>query len=262
MKIGIVGHGYVGSAVSNAHLYFGKPELLICDPALGKKSASMDQIKTADLIYVCVPSPSNADGSCDTSILEGVIAQLAGVTVPVVSKTTAPPAVYEKLLAQCPTLLHCPEFLTAANHKKDYLECKFFVLGGDAKVAETALPLMFAGRSWGYFDLLVTDIKSAALFKYMMNSYLATKVTFMNEFYQLAQSLGVDWEEMKVMMRFDSRIGNTHISVPGPDGNFGWGGACFPKDLNALVKYAAQAGVELSLIPSVINTNTSHRNTI
>jgi UDPglucose 6-dehydrogenase len=105
----------------------------------------------------------------------------------------------------------------------------------------------------------MTDIKSASLFKYMMNSYLATKVTFMNEFKKLADSEEVDWHGIKELSRHDYRIGTTHMDVPGPDGERGWGGACFPKDIAAIQMEALDLNTELELLGRVEDINKKHR---
>jgi UDPglucose 6-dehydrogenase len=93
----------------------------------------------------------------------------------------------------------------------------------------------------------------------MMNSYLAAKVTFMNEFYQLAQSYGLNWNTIKGLSVFDDRIGYTHLDVPGPDGQFGWGGGCFPKDISAIIYESRQQGLEFSLLKHIKELNQQHR---
>ena len=259
MKIGIVGHGYVGSAISYA---YSNHEVIIRDPKL-ENSASLDQFVDCDAIFVCVPSPSLESGHCDSSILEDVVKSLLFVLtdnpIPIICKTTAPPSVYENLHKQYPTIVHCPEFLTASNHIQDYQNSRYFIVGGHrvwcekaAHIIQTAVPLVIE-------KIIVTDIKTAALYKYMMNAYLATKVTFMNDFAKLAEAEDVKWDNLAKLTLWDDRIGYTHMSVPGPDGQFGWGGGCFPKDIAAIIEEGIDLGVSLDLLGRVEEINKKHR---
>jgi UDPglucose 6-dehydrogenase len=108
---------------------------------------------------------------------------------------------------------------------------------------------------------IVVPIKTAALYKYMMNSYLATKVTFMNDFKNLADAEGVDIKDLKYLAGHDDRIGYTHMDVPGPDGQYGWGGGCFPKDIAAIITEAIDLKVDFELLDRVETINKKHRKT-
>jgi len=93
----------------------------------------------------------------------------------------------------------------------------------------------------------------------MINSYLATKVTFMNEFKSLATAYGIDWNTFKELSIHDPRIGQSHMDVPGPDGQFGWGGGCFPKDINAIIKEAIDLNIDFELLDRITTINQKHR---
>jgi UDPglucose 6-dehydrogenase len=99
----------------------------------------------------------------------------------------------------------------------------------------------------------------AALYKYMMNCYLATKVTFMNDFKKIADVTNVEWSDLIYLASNDCRIGQTHMSVPGPDGKYGWGGACFPKDVSAIIKEATDLNVDCTTIYMIEMINKIHR---
>lgn len=260
MKVGIIGYGFVGQAIG---LCYESKDLVVRDPRL-IKSAELSEFNRCDCIFVCVPSPANTDGSCNSSILEQTIKELLftmlNKDIPVVCKTTAPPSVYQRLQSQYPNVVHCPEFLTAANAHEDYVNSPYCVLGGDAKYCEMARKFIEPHLNISHFEYVITDIKTAALYKYMMNSYLAAKVTFMNEFNKAAAAEGVELSQLKEIAAFDARIGVTHMDVPGPDGEYGWAGACFPKDVAAIIKEADQLGVELALIKKVVELNNKHRN--
>ena len=103
------------------------------------------------------------------------------------------------------------------------------------------------------------SIAEASFFKYMANNMLAMKVVMNNEFAELAGAMELNWEEIANIAKTDSRLGNTHWAVPGPDGNYGFGGACFPKDTEALQVIAREENVELTMLATAINTNNSIR---
>ena len=259
MKIGIIGYGFVGQAVAWAHR---NHILVIRDPKL-KDSADLYKFIDCDAIYVCVPSPSLNDGHCDTSILEDTLKELLFIHInkstPIICKTTAPPTVYKKLLEQYPNIVHCPEFLTAANHIADYQNTNSFVLGGNNEWIWKAKDIIQSSIKLTDGSFVGVTIEAAALYKYMMNSYLATKVTFINEFKMLADRLNVEWETLKILAANDIRIGQTHMTVPGPDGKYGWGGACFPKDVSAIQMEAIDLNTKLDLLREVEQLNKKHR---
>lgn len=261
MKIGIIGFGYVGSAVGWAHKH---QDQIIKDPKL-KDSKELKDFVNADAVFVCLPSPMLEDGRCDTSYLENGLEELFSTVrfeepIPVICKTTAPPSVYEKLAKRYPNIVYSPEFLTAANHIADYQNANFFVIGGDPIWCERAREVIRLGVPLRDRDFVYTDIKTASLFKYMMNSYMSMKVTFMNDFYELCQAEDVEWRTMKKLAGLDDRIGDTHMDVPGPDGKFGYGGACFPKDVSAIISEANDLSVDFDLMKTIREANNRHRN--
>lgn len=257
--IAVIGYGFVGKAIAHSHR---SDELFVLDPKLDH-SASWEQVACCDAVYLCVPSPSNLDGSCNTDILEQVLEQCKQhniVDVPIISKVTAPPNVYQRLQAEYENLVHCPEFLTAANNIQDYENTKYLVVGGNPVWANKAAIMMAGALQLDVEKAMITDIATASLYKYMMNCYLATKVSFMNEFYMVASKLGVEWDQIVGLSQWEDRIGSTHMNVPGPDGEFGWGGMCFPKDTSAFVQFSKQLGVDTDMIGGVISVNKHHRN--
>lgn len=259
MRIGVIGFGYVGSAVAWAH---HQDDVVIRDPKLDY-SAELNQFTTCDAIYVCVPSPSTEDGHCDTSILEDTLKELLFVLInnpiPVICKTTAPPSVYQRLQEQYPNIVHVPEFLTARDSVRDYLNTKYVVIGGDYDWACKARLVIQSVTKLSNEQYTIVPIKTAALYKYMMNSYLAMKVTFMNDFKSLADAEGVAFNDLTHLAGFDHRIGPTHMDVPGPDGEFGWGGGCFPKDVSAIIEEAIDLNVDFELMDRVESINKRHR---
>lgn len=255
MKIGILGIGYVGSAVAHTHR---NQTLLIRDPKLGNQSASIEDIKSCDAVYICVPTPMLNNRHCDDSIVKSTLKELYGYDRVIISKSTVPPGVYLKLQDQYPNLVHAPEFLTAANAISDYENSSWVLIGGNEKYCAEAEKIIRSStvKANTYH---ITNISTASLFKYLANSFLATKVTFMNDMYHLANKIQVNWKEIKEISKNDPRLGNSHWDVPGPDGLFGYGGACFPKDVAAIVEHGRDLGIELNLLQHVEEINKKNR---
>lgn len=257
-KIAIIGLGFVGNAVHNSlrRWELDGSKVSLIDPAQGFNTA-YSEIADHDAVFVCVPSPQSVDGTADTSILESVLANLEKVNFKgvIISKVTAPPAVYKWLNDLYPNLVHAPEFLTAANARTDYLNGSFSIIGGSVKAymneAERFIRLSQANLK----IVQHCSIQEAALAKYSINSFLATKVVFMNELAILAEKLDCDWETVRSVVTLDSRISSSHMQVPGPDGEYGFGGMCFPKDTSALLKCAEEAGASLSVLDTAVKTN-------
>jgi UDPglucose 6-dehydrogenase len=254
--IGIIGLGYVGGAIKES-FDWGESAIII-DPAKGYNGTYQELKEKTDGVFVCVPSPMGDDGSCDTSILESVLQELKNIDYQgvIISKCTAPPSVYEKLGKEFPNLVHAPEFLTAANASKDYANGKFSIIGGSVSAYLREAERIIRLTQRGLENVKFCSIGEAALAKYTINSFLATKVTFMNELYTIAKAAGLDYDKVAHMVSLDSRIGNSHMKVPGPDGAFGFGGACFPKDTAALLKYAEGLGQTPMILDAAVRKNT------
>jgi UDPglucose 6-dehydrogenase len=157
-----------------------------------------------------------------------------------------------------PNIVHAPEFLTAANATQDYETSNWVLVGGHQRWVDNSIEVIKSStiEATHYHK---TDITTASLFKYIANSFLATKVTFMNDIYHLAKKLNVNWQEIKTIASNDPRLGNSHWDVPGPDGRFGYGGACFPKDVAAICEHALDLKTSLELLEHVKEINEEHR---
>ena len=255
-KIGIVGLGFVGSAIRDN--MDGACDLVLVDPPKGLQGKYEDLLD-CEGIFVCVPSPQDDDGSCDTSYLESALDKLAslGYTGVIISKSTAPPSVYKTLQSKHKNLVHAPEFLTAANASRDYADGKFAIIGGCVGAYQRDAERIIRWGQPGIGDnVRFCTIDEAALAKYTINTFLATKVAFMNELHNVATAGGMNYDTVIGMVNMDTRIGSSHLKVPGPDGTFGFGGACFPKDTAALLKYADDIGANMMVLDAAVKKNT------
>jgi UDPglucose 6-dehydrogenase len=262
MKIGIIGYGFVGKAVASA---YAPSEVLINDPTLSD-SKTLTELKTqCRAIFVCVPTPQYHDGACDTTVLEDVLTQLSGYTGIVISKSTAPPSVYHYFETKKYSHLkfvHAPEFLTAANAEADYQFPTKIVIGcnGIDLRLEAAEVIITDKINYDRSTVQFCSVAEAAMFKYVANTMLAMKVVINNEFYSLCNSLGIKWDNVARIASTDVRLGNTHWQVPGPDGQLGFGGACFPKDTQAMAALAKFMNSDMSMLEAAIKKNKKLRN--
>lgn len=259
VSVAIIGLGVVGNAVAHAYAHHKETHVYRIDKDTKKGPDSYEDARLADGIFVCVPSPNDSNGRYDTSALESVLESLEGYQGVIISKVTATPDIYRDLGRKYPNLVHCPEFLTAANPVYDYATSKFMILGGNvpAYIREAERIIRWGGHD--NIKFVHAGIDEAAMTKLLINSYLATKVVFMNEIFKLCQLNDIDYEVITDLARLDARIGNSHMMVPGPDGAYGFGGMCFPKDTSALSKYGEDTGADLSLLDTAIKKNTALR---
>lgn len=259
MKVGIVGYGYVGSAVASS---YDHERVMIFDPKYQEISTPINTIKKlCSVIFICVPTPSGAKG-CDTSALDLTIKNLQGYEGVVIIKSTAPPQWYAEVEATSGLrVAHVPEFLTQARAKYDYVNPHKIVVGCAPELRDPITKILLASAI--NFDRVSNiefcSIAEASFFKYMANNILAMKVVINNEMSQLANAMGLEWNSISLMAKADSRLGNTHWAVPGPDGDYGFGGACFPKDTEALQVMAKELNVEMTMLDVAIKTNQALR---
>lgn len=252
--IGIIGHGYVGEAIAQSIM---PPfRAIITDPAKGF-AATYDEIKKeCSNVFVCVPSPQGVDGQCDTSILEDVLNKLEGYHGTIISKVTAPPDFYEAWSKKLPNLIYVPEFLRAESHMTDFSRTEWIIIGGTVGAYQREAGRLLQQLQPEIKQIEHCGIGQAAFVKYAVNSFLATKVVFMNELSQLAENHNYDWKQLAYLIKMDRRIGDSHIQVPGPDRHYGFGGGCFPKDTEALLKYAEDLGINLNILGTAVKKNT------
>ena len=261
-KIGIIGAGVVGGAIIEAIKDLNQVELRIYDIDPEKSTRPLSDLFFCDGIFVCTPTPQSEDGTCDVSALVTTLESLDGYRGVIISKSTAPIDVYQKLNEKYMNLVHAPEFLTEANATSDFMNGPFAFIGGNTKAFIREAERIIRITQHDLRQVVHCKIGEAALAKYIINTFLAVKVSYMNEMYILAQKMQCNYETVSNMVKCDTRIGSSHMAVPGPDGVFGFGGMCFPKDTAALLKFAQTQGVDLSVLEAAIKKNKVFRNDV
>tara|TARA_Y100000996_G_scaffold369341_1_gene316251 strand:+ start:83 stop:916 length:834 start_codon:yes stop_codon:yes gene_type:complete len=261
MKIGIVGQGYVGSAVKEV---FSKHYETNTFDLNGKCNCTdiEDLVDKSDIIFVCVPTPMKKDGSCDTSIVESVIDEIEDVDISgkiVAIKSTIPPGTTNRLNQKCKNIsvIFNPEFLTEANFIDDFKNQNRIIIGGE-RPSTTKLRQVYS-LVFPNAKIVKTGSITAEMVKYFTNTFLATKVSFANEMKMLCDELNIDYDKVVEYSTYDERLGKSHWAVPGPDGKLGFGGSCFPKDLNAILDVCRELGVPAKTLLGAWETNLKVR---
>ena len=150
-----------------------------------------------------------------------------------------------------------PEFLTERNAVKDYENQNRIILGGP-RPSTTKLRRIFS-KVFPNAHIIKTDSTHAEMVKYLTNTFLSVKVSFANEIYQLCEALDIDYDKVVEYATYDERLGDSHWNVPGHDGDFGFGGHCFPKDLSAIIYLTRQLNTENNVLKATQKTNDSVR---
>ena len=265
--LGVIGQGFVGSAVREGMKNYFTVVTYDKDPNKESTAKSIsDVVSQVSETFLCVPTPMRKDGSCDLSIVKAALEEIATAVVKqqkngfvVVIKSTIPPGTTEALAKGYPefSLVFNPEFLTEANAVEDYKNQNRIILGGD-RVGTTRMKQIFA-KAFPEVPIIKTSATIAETIKYVTNTFLSMKVSYANEIYQLCQALNIDYDKVVEYARYDTRIGNSHWAVPGPDGDFGYGGHCFPKDIAALRYLADSLGVDTTMLTATIDKNNQVR---
>jgi len=234
-KIGIVGMGYVGSAIFNGFKDFFKVNSY--DIKKPSTCNSLDElVDISDVLFICLPTPMNKKGECDLTLIDSVLAEINSIAENqiIVIKSTCIPgscSIFQKKFSNLKIVFN-PEFLREKYINEDFMNQKFIILGGNQDYTNQVKDLYF--NIFPDIKYFLTDSSTAEMAKYTINTFLALKVSFANEIYDICNAKNIDYDEMINMVIQDDRIGNSHLSVPGEDSKRGYGGSCFPKDVSAL----------------------------
>ena len=255
-KVGVIGNGFVGEAIS--FVFSSVSDLYVYDINPSRSLNDLKSLRKCDYVFICVPTPMFKDGSQDLSYVESVF-EKATIKPIYILKSTVLPGTTNQLSKKYSNLkiIFSPEFLTEKNAKLDMLNQSRIILGGELLLTQKVRSLF--NQRFNIKNIIQTDSKTAELTKYMNNTFLATKVSIMNEFKLLCDKIGANWEEALKGFLSDVRVGNSHTNVPGHDGKLGYGGTCFPKDVNAFLSFSKKHDIELNTINGGWKTNLKVR---
>tara|TARA_B100001029_G_scaffold93188_1_gene76441 strand:- start:192 stop:1076 length:885 start_codon:yes stop_codon:yes gene_type:complete len=263
VAIGIIGKGFVGTAVAHgfSHQTGYGADIRIYDIDPEKSNDSLEEtVNKSEFIFLSVPTPADKDGFNDLSIVKSALKDIDkvinNVDNIVLIRSTVVPGTTRDLQNKFPNLrlVFNPEFLTERSATFDFINQTRVILGGDNKLTNR-VKYLYKHRFGDFLPVIETNFETAEMIKYMNNLFFATKVSFLNEMKLLSDKVGVNWSEAIDGFVLDGRIGHSHISVPGPDGKMGFGGSCFPKDIQALIKFGEQNGVDMNVLKGAWATN-------
>lgn len=264
-KIGIIGNGFVGKATTilqcddiDVICYDINPEL--CIP----KRTTMSDLMTCCALFVSVPTPINPAGKTSMKYVDTVISQLRELNYAgfIIIRSTVPVGTSDHY--NCNFM---PEFLTEKNAINDFANNSNWIFGcNDDENKESFVKLMtsiidsaHAHKKIAHRRMTFMNNKEAEMVKYFRNTFLATKISFCNEIHAFCKKKCISYDRVVDIAAEDSRICKSHTAVPGHDGRFGFGGTCFPKDINALIQFGNMNGQNTPLLNAVWQKNLEMR---
>ena len=256
--VGIVGNGFVGNAVyQNLR---DKVKCKVFDVDKNRCLSPLEEVIQQDFIFVCLPTPMRMDGSCDLSILDKFFEDLPDhLTGTFVINSTVPVGTTKKYTERH-NVIHNPEFLTARNAVEDYGKAERNIVGGDKELCVDFIC---------FFDACFPKIPSAIVssdeseaIKYFSNVFLAYKVAYFNKIFDFCKATGMNYTKVRQGVTADHRIGKSHTQVPGIDNDRGFGGTCFPKDINSLIVQMESNDVNADMLKEVWKYNEQIRKVI
>ena len=260
MKVGIVGFGFVGQALFKSLI--DVDDVFKVDPKLGSTIEELIQFEP-NIVFLTLPTPMNNDGTQNISIIKEVIEELKVIDNKslIVLKSTVLPDALLDLNSKIENFIFNPEFLREKTAENDFINGELIIFGGTKENCLRLSEFYKKHTKCVEKNHILTDLVSASLVKYTINSFLASKVIFFNQIKDIFDQANAEesWEEFTKMVSKDSRIGNSHMSVPGHDGRRGFGGACFPKDTNAFSHFASQINAPFSSLKNTIRINNNLR---
>jgi len=257
MKVGIMGMGFVGTAmkpiIESKHTVF-------CYDPFKPEYSDINVLKNTEVIFICVGTPMNEDSTVNLTYIESALKTIKDLEMDpaIFIKSTVPPGTCKKMSAKYKLMVGSnPEFLRERCATKDMWASDRLIIGGNSlartKLIDVYYPIF--GDDVEYIEL---ESNEAEMVKHVTNAFLASQVGFANEIYNICNKIDINYENIKKAIYFDNRLGR-HIDVPGTDGKLGFGGHCLPKDLNALVNHAKENGYVPSLFEELLNFNKRQR---
>jgi nucleotide sugar dehydrogenase len=300
MLVNIIGYGYVGSAMGflckqNDIPFCTYDVNMKDDSAAVQNFDDISQLiqyseqyaqqhseqPSQNVYFICVPTPNSESGECDIGIVDSVLQHIThNATMPscVFIKSTVKPGTCKYLTTKYNTntlnslvkIVYCPEFLKEATFKEDMYNSPFVLLGSDVPTQSLSLQYIETNFEIGVMkqlykhnkniNVVLRSFEQCEIFKYTINVFLSVKVWFFNEIELLCQKFDVDYQHLKQLFCLDPRLGNSHIDVPGPDGERGFGGKCLPKETKALRHLQETLGIDHNVLDYILERNDVFRN--
>lgn len=264
LNIGIVGNGFVGQATSLFETENTNVIIYDIDPSKCKPDdITLENFIHCDLIFICVPTPMEPSGKCYTSIVENIVKKLKSIVdvkkTQIVIRSTVPTGTSQSL--DC---FFMPEFLTEKNWKTDFQNCNTWIFGLTKNEENNHIFISniqkliknaFDYNKIQYNSVVFINSDEAEMIKYFRNTFLAVKVSYCNEIEEFCRKKGIDYEKVKNIATLDHRITRNHTNVPGHDEKRGYGGTCFPKDIQSLHYQMQEVNMKSFMIKSSIERN-------
>ena len=285
ISINIIGMGYVGGSISYL-CEKNNIEFNVCDIQEKKGDFNyFNNIKelvnfsenNSDINFyiICVPTPSDSEGNCDTSIVNDVLMKLEMNTTKetkesyVIIKSTLVPGTLKQFNEEYSELniVFCPEFLTEKNHLNDIYNAKFILLGTPEnfdmiKYQKISKVMRLLYRHNSEIDILKKSYEECELFKYTVNNFLAVKVWYFNKIYDISESLCIDYQNFKQLFELEPRISGYGTRCPGDNGTRGFGGNCLVKDQNGMIKLLEKLEIDNTVLKYMAVENEEMRKKI
>jgi len=254
-RIGIAGYGSIGQYV--AGLFGESHDLVIADPPKG--IGRLEDLSDTDFTFICVPTPGLPDGGCDTSIVGEVVARVRPRRALICHSTLAIGTTERLIAAFDRPLVYVPQYAGESpdHHYRQRENLDFLILGGYDPAASEVQALFRSVLGDGVQQVIVPPT-AAEVVKYMENAFLALKVAFCNEFYDLTRAFDIDYEVVRRLWLLDHRINPSHTRVTAERG---YGGRCLPKDLDAVCRTGRESGAPLRIMETVRRVNARRRRT-
>ena len=263
--VGVIGMGFVGGSIFRGFNLYA--DVRGYDVDTDRSPNTFEEVIAADYIFVALPTPmARVDGGrCSTHLIDEAIGRIiadpgyyGGI---IVIKSTIPPGTTDAMSAKHDSnrICHSPEFLTERSALADFLTPSRLIVGSNSYAVGQDMRHLYNHRFPGV-DVKIMKPIEAELVKYGANCFFATKVIYFNELYMLCQAIGADWDQVLGGVMSDGRIGHSHNQCPGWDGDFGYGGKCLVKDLNALISVFEDNGVDPKLMKAAWDQNKAIRN--
>lgn len=255
MKFGIAGFGFVGKATS---LFENtSTQLLIYDIDPTKSNCTLLEFIDSQIIFICLPTPMNLDGRCNTKIIENFLLQIQNSKALIIVRSTVPIGFCDQK-----HVYFMPEFLTEKNWKDDFIQTKYWIVGcpsgsndSEKSLISKLIQSSYNENKINSKEIIWTNNSTLEISKLVKNAFLSTKVSFFNEIYELANKYpDVDYSKMVDILKLDDRIGKSHMLVPS-NGKRGYGGTCFPKDTLNLYSLFCSSGLKSRILSSNLDRN-------